>query len=52
MNALRFDEAVSGQGRVSDPHRQAGADFMHLRRNSGPETAITAAAIDRPNLDH
>jgi hypothetical protein len=25
---------------------------VHLRRNSGPEIAITAAAIDRPNLDH
>jgi hypothetical protein len=37
-----FNEAVlSGQGRVSDRHRQAFADLVHLRRNTGPEIAIT-----------
>jgi hypothetical protein len=37
-----FNEAVSGQGGVSDRLRQACADLVHLRRNTGPEIAITA----------
>jgi hypothetical protein len=37
-----FYEAVSGQRRPSDRHRQAVADLVHLRRNVPPEIAITA----------
>ena len=38
-------EAVLGQGRLSDRHRQTVANFMNLSRNTGPEIAATAAAI-------
>ena len=41
-----FNEAVSGQGGVSDRHRQAVADLVHLRRNSGPEIAILRSDIE------
>jgi hypothetical protein len=37
-----FNEAVPGQRRVSNRHRQAVADLVHLRRNAGPKIAITA----------
>jgi hypothetical protein len=37
-----FNEAVPGQRRLSDRHRQAVADLMHLCRNTGTEIAITA----------
>jgi hypothetical protein len=33
---------VSDQGGMSYLHRQAGANLMHPRRNTGPEIAITA----------
>jgi hypothetical protein len=33
---------VSDQGGMSNLHRQAGANLMHPRRNTGPEIAITA----------
>jgi hypothetical protein len=39
-----LNETVSGQRGVSDLHRQAIADLVHLRRNSGPEITITAVA--------
>ena len=42
FEASPFDEAVSGQGRVSNRHWQAVANLVHLRPNSGPEIAITA----------
>ena len=45
-------ESVSYQRRANRRHRQAVANLVHLRRDTGPEIAITAAAIDRPNLDH
>jgi hypothetical protein len=32
------ENTASHQRRVSDLHRQALADLMHLRRNSGPES--------------
>jgi hypothetical protein len=42
VSGSSFDEAVPAQGRMSDRHRQALANRVHLRRNSGPEIAITA----------
>jgi len=37
-----LNEAPPHQRRMSDRHRQAVADLVHLRRNTGPEIAITA----------
>jgi hypothetical protein len=38
-----FNEAVPGQGGVSDRHRQAAANLVTISaRNTGPEIAITA----------
>jgi hypothetical protein len=39
---MALNEAVSGQGGVSDRHRQACADLVHLRRDTGTEITITA----------
>jgi hypothetical protein len=40
---------VSDQGGMSSLHRQAGANLMHPRRNTGPEIAITA--VVHPSAD-
>jgi len=42
-----FNEAVSGQGGVSDHHRQTLGDLVHLSRNTGPEIAGLA-----PDFSH
>jgi hypothetical protein len=45
MARPRFNEAASHQGGVSDQHRQATADLVHLRRNAGTEIMITAVCM-------
>jgi hypothetical protein len=37
-----FNESASHQRRLSNRHRQALANLMHLCRNTGPEIVITA----------
>jgi hypothetical protein len=37
-----FNEAIPSQGRISNRDRQAVADLVHLRCNTGPEIGITA----------